>query len=224
MRTLKSRPSPVVARDWDNLILTRSALYTPDGELPIRRIGKGMFSTAYVTTDQRTGRSYVLSVSDDEHSSDKEIAAMAHDSLPNNPHIPAVERFGSTGTQHVWKMPFYKAPLRKADDPRGWKDYAAIKKCLGVAERERMRSYRTLPRDTNQDTVECAARSGVRESVVEALDALAEMAGNYSEFYKFEFSPRNLATDDAGRLVLLDVLFNVKNLKHRTAYGRGFAV
>jgi hypothetical protein len=36
---------------------------------------------------------------------------------------------------------------------------------------------------------------------------LIDTASNYSAEYVFEFSPRNLATDE-GRLVLLDVLYD----------------
>ena len=40
-----------------------------------------------------------------------------------------------------------------------------------------------------------------------------DTAANYSDDYVFEFSPRNLATDDAGNLVLLDPLFDREKLQ-----------
>ena len=43
----------------------------------------------------------------------------------------------------VYAMPKYKAPLRKADSPQGWKDYLALKKCREEAERGIKRDWRT---------------------------------------------------------------------------------
>lgn len=43
---------------------------------------------------------------------------------------------------------------------------------------------------------------------------LARTASNYGE-YAFELSPRNLATDDAGNLVLLDVLVDKEAVRKR---------
>jgi hypothetical protein len=58
----------------------------------------------------------------------------------------------------------------------------------------------------------CAEAAGVRPLVLEALRILIDTAANYGSDYVFEFSPRNLATDDAGNLVLLDVLYDRERL------------
>jgi hypothetical protein len=44
--------------------------------------------------------------------------------------------------------------------------------------------------------------------MLEALEILMSTAANYSNEFTFEFSPRNLATDAKGNLVLLDMLFD----------------
>jgi hypothetical protein len=48
--------------------------------------------------------------------------------------------------------------------------------------------------------------------VLDALRVLIDTAANYGAEYVFEFSPRNLATDEAGNLVLLDVLYDRERL------------
>lgn len=50
----------------------------------------------------------------------------------------------------------------------------------------------------------------LKEFVQESLNA----SGNYTDSTGWEISPRNIATDDQGNLVLLDVMFNRAILKH----------
>jgi len=69
--------------------------------------------------------------------------------------------------------------------------------------------------DINFATLECAREAGVRPSVADALETLVDTAANYGAAYQFEFSPRNLATDARGNLVLLDVLFDKEALLRR---------
>ena len=197
--------------DYDSLRLVRSVLYTPDGTIKLRRIGKGAFSVAMATVepDRKTGEHRVFLFANDD-TYDKEILANTHDDDSRNPHIPKVEKFGSTHDQTVYEMPLYNAPLRKAHDPKGWKDYAAVKKCHDKARRDLGR--KSSEYDINYATVECAREAGVRESVVDALETLMSAAANYSSEYAFEFAPRNLATDAKGNLILLDVLYDKEAL------------
>ena len=44
----------------------------------------------------------------------------------------------------------------------------------------------------------------------DALDVMIENAKNYGEGITFEFSPRNLGLDDQERLVLRDVLYDIR--------------
>lgn len=138
---------------------------------------------------------------------------MAHDADERNPHIPKVEKLGYTHDKTVYVMPLYKSPLRKGDDPKGWKDYLAVKKCLDTAIRSL--GHKASGYDINFATLECAREAGVRQSVADALETLVDTAANYGDAYQFEFSPRNLATDARGNLVLLDVLFDKEALLKR---------
>ena len=201
------------SRDAALASLTRGVLRLP-GRAPIKikKLGAGAFATAYVTTEATPPVVYVFTP-DDVY--DKELLAMARDAEPQNPHLPKVEKVGETRDQSIYAMPLYRTPLRKADSASGWQDYAILKHCREDAYEHwdarrgtGKRGYRI-----NEETVACAERTGVSPSTLEALRILVDTAANYSDEYVFEFSPRNLATDDAGNLVLLDPLFDREKLQ-----------
>jgi hypothetical protein len=202
-----SRRNPAPYGHEEILRPSRGTLHTPDGPIKMHQIGKGAFSLAMVEDGVAAGvlpRVFVFSA-DDVY--DKELLAMAHEADPANPHLPKVERFGYTQDKAVFVMPLYKAPLRKADSPEGWRDYAMLKKC-----RDKVYGMRKSGYEVNEDVYACAEAAGVRPSVLDALRALIDTAANYGAEYVFEFSPRNLATDEAGNLVLLDVLYDRERL------------
>jgi hypothetical protein len=205
--------------NYENLRISRGVLYSPEGNIRVKQIGKGSFTTAYVTTEAPTPR--VFLVASDEVV-DKEILASAHDAAPTNPHLPRVEKFGyTTGDQTIYVMPLYRAPLRKADSPEGWRDFSILKKCREQAWSEVSKSARGLGAmthrgyDVNEATLACAEASGVRPAVLEALRALVDTASNYGASQVFEFAARNLATDADGNLVLLDPLFDMERLERQ---------
>ena len=201
------------SRDEALASLTRGVLRLPgQGPIKVKKLGAGSFATAYVTTEATPPVVYVFTPEDVY---DKELLAMARDAEPQNPHLPQVEKVGETRDQFIYAMPLYRTPLRKADSPSGWKDYTILKKCREGAYAHwdarlwtGKRGYRI-----NEETVACAERAGVSPSTLEALRILVDTAANYSDEYVFEFSPRNLATDDAGSLVLLDPLFDREKLQ-----------
>lgn len=201
------------SRDEALASLTRGVLRLP-GQAPIKvkKLGAGSFATAYVTTEATPPVVYVFTPED---VFDKELLAMARDAEPQNPHLPKVEKVGETRDQFIYAMPLYRTPLRKADSPSGWKDYTILKTCREDAyehwdprHRVGKRGYRI-----NEDTYDCAEAAGASPSTLEALRILVDTAANYSDEYVFEFSPRNLTTDDAGNLVLLDPLFDREKLQ-----------
>lgn len=188
---------------YDDLVLRGNTLYTPEGSIPLRRLGKGSFSIA-MAAKNLDGKEYALLFSRDGVA-DKEIMSMVSEQHPDNPHIPSVRRFGSTAERTVWAMPLYRSPLRRAFATRGWDDYLKLKKCASI-------SSGGTGYEKNKVMIDCARAAGVSGPVVEAIEAITDWAANYSQSYRFEFSPRNLATDSSGNLVLLDVLFDPNNL------------
>jgi DNA repair protein RadC len=215
----KVRPYRRRNPNYENLRISRGVLYSPEGNIRVKQIGKGAFTTAYVEVDAPTPR--VFLVASDEVV-DKELLAAAHDEAPQNPHLPRVEKFGYTSDdQTVYVMPLYRAPLRKADSPEGWRDFSLLKKCREQAWSEVSKSARGLGAmthrgyDVNEATLACAEASGVRPAVLEALRALVDTASNYGASQVFEFAARNLATDAEGNLVLLDPLFDMERLERQ---------
>ena len=227
------------SRDEALASLTRGVLRLPgQGPIKVKKLGAGAFATAYVTTEVTPPVVYVFTPED---VFDKELLAMARDAEPQNPHLPKVEKVGETHDQFVYAMPLYRTPFRKADSPSGWKDYAILKKCRQTAWdtiREKGTTYsemyhppipglykggmRRVPAypqmkhrgyEVNEETVACAEEAGVSPSTLEALRILVDTASNYGQAYVFEFSPRNLATDADGTLVLLDPLFDQEKLQ-----------
>jgi len=60
--------------------------------------------------------------------------------------------------------------------------------------------------------VDHCRKAGVGETVLEALEDLEDWACNYGAQITWEFCPRNLAADEQGNLILLDVLFDPEEL------------
>jgi hypothetical protein len=217
----KVRPYRRRNPNYENLRISRGVLYSPEGNIRIKQIGKGAFTTAYVTVEAPTPRVFLVASAEVV---DKELLASAHDEAPQNPHLPRVEKFGyTTDDQTVYVMPLYRAPLRKADSPEGWRDFSILKKCREQAWSEVSKSARGLGAmthrgyDVNEATLACAEASGVRPAVLEALRALVDTASNYGASQVFEFAARNLATDADGNLVLLDPLFDMERLERQRA-------
>jgi len=201
------------SRDEGLASLTRGVLRLPGlAPIKVKKLGAGSFATAYVTTEATPPVVYVVTP-DDVY--DKELLAMARDAEPQNPHLPRVEKVGETRDQFIYAMPLYRTPLRKTDSPSGWKDYTLLKTCREDAyehwDPRRLVGKRGY--QINEETVACAEAAGVSPSTLEALHILVDTAANYSDDYVFEFSPRNLATDEAGTLVLLDPLFDREKLQ-----------
>jgi hypothetical protein len=220
MRREPHRLNPRARRNpnYDDVSVYRGVLTSPEGRIPVKQIGKGQFSVAYLSSEPRP-RVFLFT---SEAVQDKEILMFAHDRLPNNPHLPAVEAYGDTRDgKTVWTMPLYKAPLKKADNETAWKQYLALKKCRANLYKPRgvKSGY-----EVNYDVYECAIAAGVSPKLANALEHLLNTAADYDEEYVFEFSPRNLATDAEGNLVLLDVLYHRAALfrKLGAAAARGF--
>jgi len=210
------------SRDEGLASLVRGVLRLPGRDpIKVKKLGAGAFATAYVTTDMTPPVVYVFTP-DDVY--DKELLGMAWGVEPQNPHLPKVERVGETRDQFIYAMPLYRAPLRKGDSPEGWRDYLVLKKCHEESWEDARRTARTrsgvmLPDMThrgyeiNEATVACAERSGVGASTLDALRVLVDAASNYGSSFVFEFTPRNLASDEAGNMVLLDPLFDQERLR-----------
>jgi len=188
----------------------------PDGRtaVPVKQIGKGAFSRAYLT---KTGTPYVYLITAEQDGGDyskRQLAELSRDE-DHSPYLPRLLDVGCDERGRCYyRMPYYRAPLRKADSPKAWAQYQMLRKCwLPALERLEQRKDRhgaTYAGHTvMEEVVECASEAGASPGLVRALDLLRGAASNYGSDYSFEFSPRNLATTDKGQLILLDTVFSL---------------
>ena len=193
----------------------RGILTLDDGkQISVKQIGKGMFSKAYLTTK---GKPYVYVITQEAGDGDysKEIL-----STLRSPYLPSVAYVGCLDDGScVYRMPYYRAPLRKKDGAHAWKQYTALKKCWEDAQtniRAKLATSRQFiyhGDDVMAEVVGCArGNKDVPAGLVKALEALMDESVNYGSDYSFEFSPRNLATTDGGHLILLDVVFSMESV------------
>jgi len=213
------RQGSASASSWDELWLSRGQLHTPDGAVPMKRIGKGMFARAY--RDRSDPSKVWLFVDDRAH--EKEILWMLRDEAEDNPHLPKIERMGFTEDETVYRMPFYHK-LTKARAPEAWREYMEIKRCLDEQVSHGRNLFQGYER--TYAAVQCLkdgptpswpsslVTARVSELTLEALESLRDTAADYGSNYWMEISPRNLAVDDDGNLVLLDILFDAKLVRN----------
>jgi hypothetical protein len=189
-------------------------------------VGRGSYAAVY----RECGAARVYAVTD-EAGHGKEVAAEAAARLPGNPHVPAVQWVSGAKPAElagslppwperlaVWSMPLYAAPLRRADAPFAWLAFEALSRCLDDVEAELKEDS---PELLNYCVVRLARQRGVHAPIVEALDIMSRVASDLSEEYIFEFARRNVASDDAGNLVLLDVLYDRVTFKRLCKEWRG---
>lgn len=169
------------------------------------RIARGSFATAYL----ELGGTRVFCVTD-HPGHGKEILAHAAERCVS-PHLPRVERWGELPprgplrAREVWVMPYYR-PLICEESPAAWAQLNALRKCATDTDNllgddiGALHNYQTL--------FYARVHLSSEPALLAALEVLVEEAALASEDYVFEFSPRNVAVDDEGHLVLLDVLYD----------------
>ena len=156
-------------------------------------IGKGQFSTCY-----RIGNK-VYSFTKNDPS--KELINLFCD---DNIHLPALHLFESYNDYtQVYDMPFYDK-LTKDSEP-AWSQYKTLKSLW-----EGIPTLWKAPQDWHKEKVQkfqdLVNASGLPESLKDAINQLCSNSYNYDRIL-FEFSLRNLATDEQDNLILLDVIF-----------------
>lgn len=194
------------------LRLERGKLITPDEQISLHEIGRGMFSRAYLE-DRDDGAEPRVFVTTRDDTMDKELLMEAMSRAGESPHLPAVTTFGYTADRHVYLMPYYEAPLTKKRST-AWQDYLKLRQAQIGAGVGWSRAT-----DYNEAVYRLAAESGVGSGVLNALRAIVDAAADMGGEYKLEFSPRNLAADAGGRLVLLDVAYSASAVLDRRREG-----
>jgi hypothetical protein len=213
------------------LHVSRSKLYA-DGDLvgPVKKIGKGMFATAYLLDGKKP--TVYLFVKEEQQTGDYSKRALYEYTRNGgrNVHLPQVDLVGYNdrdGDCPVYTMPVYTSPLRKADSATAWAQYRVLQRCEETARdmmRARFGKMWNSPYNGHyimDATVTCAKEAGIKGALLRALEVLRDELSNYGSEYAFEFAPRNLATDSQGRLILLDTTFSRLSVQRvRTAQMR----
>jgi hypothetical protein len=173
-------------------------------KIEARFLGRGSFATCY----EVDGVVYSF-VKQQRRETDYSKEAIAEFAIGE--HLPEIEKIGvfDDGTM-LFKSKLYQplTPKHKT----AWRQFrileSAWKNCrVGVSD------Y-----NFNYEIIE-ALRGQIEPSIIESLESLVDACGNYGDSYRLEFNKRNLKVDEAGRLILLDVIFNRKALKwHKPDY------
>ena len=119
----------------------------------------------------------------------------------DNPHLPEIDRFDGLDKWYI--MPRY-LPLTK-QHTKAWQQYRALQKLLNV--------HRSMFFENPRYTIDkCYKFAEIvkqyDEKLGEALSAIVDNVSNGSSNLMFEFPKSNLAVDNDGNLILLDVIFN----------------
>lgn len=124
----------------------------------------------------------------------------------NNPHLPQIDTFDDLNNWYI--MPRY-LPLEK-QHTKAWAQYRMLQKLLNVHRHLFMQNlyYTTHICYNFADVVR-----NYDEKLGEALSAIVDNVSNGSDNLGFEFQKYNLAVDNDGNLILLDVIFNRNYLR-----------
>ena len=194
-------------------------------EVPVKQIGKGAFSKAYLT---KTGTPYVYLITQESDEGDYSKKVLSE--LDRSPYLPKVVDVGClVNDACVYRMPLYNAPLKKANSLKAWKQYKGVKASWDRAAKEIKEDVysRYRGREAQRQiiygghsimdlTIEYAKKhKNVPAGLVRALELLRDGVADYGADYTFEFSPRNLATTESGHLILLDSTFSMLSIQRQ---------
>jgi hypothetical protein len=182
----------------------KSALLTIDGREPIKVewLGRGRFSEAWGNCEN----AYVIT-REREWGTDSAKELMESLLDLNNPHIPKVEHVGYLGDSKVFRMPLYQ-PLT-AKNKEAWGQFKELRRNKEDAWNNFWPSYGR--HDAAMETMRYVVdSSSVPLELREGLQAIVDASYSYMDLPMLEFSKKNLTVDAEGRLILLDVIFDIK--------------
>lgn len=152
-------------------------------------LGKGFFSAVFRETPTT-----VLVVSDDPA---KECLSMGW--MPDSSLLPTIERidYGSEGLS-LYRMPLYhtfRAPKRNLNK-KGYSQYLDLRSLRG----------KLASCQKSWDMIEILEKIPTDNAYF--LSQCVDSMSNYTDKCGFEISPRNIASDKDGNLILLDCFFD----------------
>ena len=152
----------------------------------MRKVGRGMFTTAYLRDDGMV----------ELHSVDPVKECMSHGWFPSSRLFPTITRI-ATG---VYETKYYKVcrGLKSNLKPLEYAKYLALKELHVGFSVDPSEQYDMLER-----AFHTLKNKSLREAMLSALQACS----NYGQDIGFEVSPRNVAVSKTGNLILLDLFF-----------------
>lgn len=165
--------------------------------LTARFLGAGMFSKCFESNG--IVYSFVKNGSSESDYSKQAIALYADDT---NPHIPQLTVNGDYNDGIIYTSPLYNPLTSK--NKKAWSQYKTIKQAFDSV------GFSTLDSDYdyNCKILNALKHYNADESIIEAFASIMDSCSNYGDSYRFESPKRNMATDNDGNLILLDVIFN----------------
>ena len=199
--------------------------------IKVQYLGRGAFSKVYWD-----GKKRVVIVIDEDTCGEmtKSMLADLNAREGEQPFIPYVMELGwlpkpkGSGWLRVYESPLYKSPLRKTDSLEAWNMskvlIEVIKLSKNVTFNKNLAKWSLDSRYRTATTMESLDEEPPNDvdasnwkAFCETVAYLCRESVNYSSQWLMEASPRNLATDGNGQLILLDIFFDKQalNKKHQ---------
>lgn len=198
--------------------------------IPVSVLSRGTFTIATMDEDNNV---YLLVDEDDKCGEmTKSFLAFLNREDGEQPYIPVVEEIGwykkprSDKYLRVYKSPLYSSPFRKSDSPKGWEMYKVLKTVIDDAKTHTYNKNRSIwgvnSRHRTISALEALNEEPPKgvdgdtwKAFVETVIHMIRQSMNWGAEWMMEISPRNLATDGNGQLILLDIFFDGRALENQ---------
>ena len=226
MRSRSNRSSPwkffsyVAEESQDGWVVSlpsddgKGLLLTPSGaKYQLVEIGSGTFVTAYEIVENGFVLIEVHDVDGRQMDYTKTLLSQILQEGHQSPYLPQIVYAGDTSNSQLFMMPKYKVPLTKSKKTaEAYRLSEVLRNCAEEATNRVFQQNKSLKRGwekkVREETLSCLLSQDLPHALTDALHVISEYADLYSQHALFEFPERNLGTDSAGNLILLDVLFD----------------
>jgi len=176
--------------------------------LTLTPLARGTFSKVYTGDD---GLIYVLMPA---RKGEQDYSKEAIAEFATGEHIPTIARHGEMyaprlGYCDIYSMPQYHkltgtAKRQALELRRAWQKYH---------DQNWRNMLKTGWYNFNFAMLESFRQSGIDAAICDAIGAILDACSNYGDTYNLEFPLRNMRQDENGRLILLDIIYNVEALR-----------
>lgn len=120
------------------------------------------------------------------------------------------------GNYRLYAMPVYEKFSKATVRPKQWEFYRLLRSLLDTCKTNKVQDIITLIRKGGPlvDWMSSSFNEGLEDWLCDALGVTL----NYGDDIRMEVSPRNLAVDEYGRLILLDVFYSYNRLQKVRTY------